>query len=397
MAVSSQNFDFFSSKIARFIETLKKIQFTGQLVWKDPNNDEKRWILHFHLGRIFYARGGIHSVRRWARSLANYCPQLQSNVAQLQQDFHQVTSEESIFDREYELFYFWVKQQQLTHKQANQVIQSISSEVLFDLSQFQNLTHQIQKVQSAREPLVLIDEHTVFTEVQKFWQSLWNHNIDPSLLDKAPIIKDPVELQQWTSVEKAQVLVQVLDGKRTLRDLAIQFGQDVVQVAYSLQPYIQSGLIELISIPDLLTPIPRAMQNGSELINSAKPLIACVDDSAMVCWTMEKLLTEAGYRFVGINDGLRAITTLLSCKPDLILLDVFMPYTNGYEICKKLRKAPSFRHTPIVFLTGLDGVIDQVRARMAGASDFLSKPVDAEKVLSTVAKHLPKGVIVPNG
>jgi chemotaxis family two-component system response regulator PixG len=69
--------------------------------------------------------------------------------------------------------------------------------------------------------------------------------------------------------------------------------------------------------------------------------------------------------------------------------------TNGYEICKTLRKAPSFKNTPIVFLTGFDGVVDQVRAKLAGASDFLSKPIDEEKVLDTIAQHLPQGTVVP--
>lgn len=391
---SFQGYSFLNSKIARFIETLKKIQFSGQLVWTNSSN-EKKWNFYFHFGHIFYATGGVHPVRRWARALAVYCPELQINITQLQQDLRRISSENPIIDQEYYLFCFWKEQHQLTQEQTDQVIQSIVAEVLFDLSQFQNLTHQIQKIQSTSEPLALVDESRAFAEVQRFWQSLYNYNVDASFLDKAPLIKHVEQLQNWASTERIQALAQLLDGKKTLRDLAIQVGQNVEQVAHTLLPYIQSGLIELISIPDLAAPVYQGVPKQKTEQNTAKPLIVCVDDSATVCWTMEQILTEAGYQFIGINDGLRAITTLLSCKPDLIFLDVFMPNTNGYEICRNLRKAPSFRNTPIVFLTGLDGVVDQVRARLAGASAFLSKPIDVERVLDTVAKYLAQGITIP--
>jgi chemotaxis family two-component system response regulator PixG len=106
---------------------------------------------------------------------------------------------------------------------------------------------------------------------------------------------------------------------------------------------------------------------------------------------MEALLTAAGYQFVGIDDGLRAFAVLLSRKPDLIFLDLVMPNTNGYEICSKLRSLPAFRKTPILILTGNDGIVDRVRAKLVGASDFLSKPVDAGTVLAVIRKHLAQG------
>jgi chemotaxis family two-component system response regulator PixG len=65
-----------------------------------------------------------------------------------------------------------------------------------------------------------------------------------------------------------------------------------------------------------------------------------------------------------------------------------MPNTNGYEICGQLRKISTFRDTPIIILTGNDGIIDRVRAKMVGATDFLSKPVNAEIVLDVARQYL---------
>ncbi|NJO43713.1 MAG: hypothetical protein HC865_24840 [Cyanobacteria bacterium RU_5_0] len=71
---SSQGYRFPDSKVVRYIETLRKIQFSGQLIWIAPG-DEKKWSFYLYSGRIFYATGGTHPVRRWARNLATYCPQ----------------------------------------------------------------------------------------------------------------------------------------------------------------------------------------------------------------------------------------------------------------------------------------------------------------------------------
>ncbi|WP_159788187.1 response regulator [Sodalinema gerasimenkoae] len=65
-----------------------------------------------------------------------------------------------------------------------------------------------------------------------------------------------------------------------------------------------------------------------------------------------------------------------------------MPVANGYEVCTQLRRMSQFAETPIIILTGNDGVVDRVRAKMVKASDFLGKPIDAEKLLSTVHKFL---------
>jgi chemotaxis family two-component system response regulator PixG len=82
------------------------------------------------------------------------------------------------------------------------------------------------------------------------------------------------------------------------------------------------------------------------------------------------------------------LSTLLEKKPDLIFLDLVMPNTNGYELCSFLRKTSQFQDVPIVILTGHDGVVDRVRAKLAGSTDFISKPPEEEKVLQILQKYL---------
>ena len=79
---------------------------------------------------------------------------------------------------------------------------------------------------------------------------------------------------------------------------------------------------------------------------------------------------------------------LLEQKPDLIFLDLVMPIANGYEICSQIRRISAFKDTPIIILTSNDGIVDRVRARMVGATDFLAKPIEREKVLRVAHRYL---------
>jgi twitching motility two-component system response regulator PilG len=68
-----------------------------------------------------------------------------------------------------------------------------------------------------------------------------------------------------------------------------------------------------------------------------------------------------------------------------------MPELDGYEICAMLRKSTAFRQTPIVMLTGKDGFIDRVKARMVGATDYLTKPFGESELLMLVEKYVGLG------
>jgi len=381
------NDDSFSSRILHSISLLREVQFNGQLLWIDRSRQQP-WSFYFAKGYLCYATGGTHPVRRWFRTIAHCCPSIKINFAELQQDLSKADSIALAFGWEYFLLSFWVKQQKITHQQAAQIIQLVLSDVLLQLSETQDLSYKVKQLSALPKPLLYLDEKQVVLNVEQFRQKLRNYSISVSFLNQCPVIKHPEHLQARVSANAYQALLQLVSEEKTLLDLAVQSKVNLIRMASTLLPYLQAKLVELVDVPDLPQPVHSNGAKKGAVPAHARPLIACIDDSTIVCWTMENLLTAAGYQFIGITDGFRAITTLLQHKPDLIFLDVFMPGANGYEICKNLRKAPSFRHTPIIFLTGLDGIVDQVRAKLSGASDFLSKPIDSEKVLSVISLHL---------
>lgn len=398
MLSSQQSFSPLNSKTvtvtkkAQLFATLKQLRFNGQLVWRDSHQQE--WIFYFSRGHIVYATGGTHPVRRWQRNLKAHCPGMvcqmtADQIKELDADAGKLNS-----CWEYKQLDLWVAQRKITRSQVAKIITSLIRELIFDLVSIEDLTNQIKHDEPLLKQLVLIDPQEVFTQAKQLWQ-VWNQaklsSYSPNL---APVIRQPEQLKNVTSAQVYPTLTTLLNGHNTLRDLGVRMKRDSVQVARSLLPYLELGLVELITIPDLPIPVNQSVPRiPRKTTTHSEPLIACVDDSILVCQTMKRLLTKTGYQFLGIDDPLRAIALLLACKPNFIFLDLVMPNTNGYEICTQLRKISYFEQTPIVMLTGQDGLVDQVRARLVGASDFVSKPIDPEIVLRVINKHLEQGVV----
>ncbi|MEM8780005.1 MAG: response regulator [Cyanobacteria bacterium P01_G01_bin.49] len=379
--------EFTASKQAGFFDTLKQPRFSGQLVL--TNGKGEQWFFYLYLGRIMYATGGSHPVRRWRRHIALYLPQIASQLSSLQLDIASLGNPDFRLCWEYQLLCLWVEQQKISREQAARMIRSVIIEVLFDITHTVEVTCELRQDRLLSTRLVLIDADQLINEAQKHWQAWQSAKVADRSPNSAPIIRQAEQLQEKTSPQVYQTLKQLLDGSQTLRDLSVRMKRDVVTVTSSLLPYIQMGLVELIKINDLSPPVsPPAIKSDPTTETSVGPLIACVDDSPLMCQTMQKILTEANYQFLGINDPLRSIAMLLARKPAVIFLDLVMPNANGYEICGQLRKLSFFRNTPIIILTGNDGIVDRVRAKMVGSTDFMSKPVNPELVLSTIRKYL---------
>lgn len=376
---------------AKLFESLKQAKFSGHMVI--TNSQDIVWGFYFYLGRIMYATGGLHPIRRWRRNLSAYCPQRLANFSEIQSELSDISVEECRISWEYTLLSLWIDQKKITKEQADSIAKANIIEVLFDTTQAIEVFCHVVKDNLLSTRLSLIDGEQMISESGKLWNAWQQAKIADRSPDLAPVIRQPDVLKQKTSAQVYQNLTQLLDGEKTLRDLSIRMKRDIVTVTCSLLPYIQLGLVQLVKVDDIPSPVSKPTANKlSSNIRSHRTLIACIDDSPRIGQAMEKIVTAAGYQFVCEKDGLRAIAMLLSRKPDLIFLDLVMPNTNGYEICSQLRKLAYFRQTPVIILTGNDGIVDRVRAKMAGSTDFISKPVQEDIVVEMINQYLKEKV-----
>lgn len=377
--------EFTASKQIKLFKSLHESQISGQLTFTDPIQGNE-WHLHLYLGSIVYATGGIHPVRRWQRNLIANLPQVPFQLSNLQEELTEQEADLSNNVWEYEQLSRWVEQQIITPQQGKNAVLFALSEVFFDLTQAKQVICRLDQSNILSPEIDLIEPEEVINSTQQIWQAWEETKIADRKPDLAPVILQPKELQQKTSISAYQSLCKLLNGNRTLRDLSVQLKTSPLQVVCSLLPYVQSGIFGLVATPDLLESLTSPGENYE---NRGRPLIACIDDSLMISQMMEQIISIAGYRFVAINDPANAVSTLVNRKPDLIFLDIVMPKISGYDLCAQLRKHPQFAETPIIFLTSNSGIVDRIRAKMVGSSDFLKKTVDADELLQKVVEYLP--------
>ena len=366
--------------LSHTLAVLSQKQATGKLVLEQG---EQQWQLYFFRGCLIYATGGWHRARRWYRAVGLHCRNFQVDLRSL--DAGELW--------EYQLLQQGIAKNEMNLEQAKAIVQSSVSEVFFSLIGQSSLRREWrpskQYVSNVIPSLLLslTEVQQVLYSTQQIWQKWKAMSLWPIEPEQAPILKLPAELKNRFSSNSFLSLANVFNGENTLWDIAFKKKQCVTVATRALQNYIKQGLVNFRTVPDLPSPIEQ-WRLAAAIAKPGRPLIACIDDSPTVCAFLEQILCEGGYRVLKIQDPMQGVSLLAKHNPALIIMDVLMPKTNGFALCSFLRKTSAFSETPIVFLTGKDSIIDRTRAKLIGASDFLSKPASPEKVLQVVDKYL---------
>ena len=115
--------------------------------------------------------------------------------------------------------------------------------------------------------------------------------------------------------------------------------------------------------------------------------VLAVDDSKVMQGLVQQALGKE-YRVLVADNAVDALSMIYHEAVSVLLLDVAMPGIDGLELCRTVRSIPQFQNLPIIMLTARDGAFDKVQGRLAGASEYLTKPFDAQKLSEVVAQVL---------
>jgi two-component system, chemotaxis family, response regulator PixG len=380
------------------LKNIKAQAFSGNLTVKIENN--LSWVFAFRTGRLGWVKGGVDPIECWQRNLA---------LAQLNIPSNKLAEINNPQDKalDSDLLANLLVKESIDREKSATLVARIATECLFDIIQFSQhsgnrLAYQLTQTGAANSELSLglplLEIEPILTKSIQNWQEWSNAGLAVYAPSLFPIVNNTSEIAQPLHGTELYSILVTIDGNRSIHSLAGKNHKSSLEFTSTLLPLFKSGFIKLSYQPK--SPILR-QQNSADLSDrfpssgtiqngtiKQTPLVACIDDSLLIYQSLERILTQNGYRSYGVQDPLRIMPSLIRNKPDFIFLDLLMPITNGYEVCEQIRKTPSLKHIPVIILTGKDGLIDRMRSKMVGATGFLGKPVESEPVLKMLEKYL---------
>lgn len=147
---------------------------------------------------------------------------------------------------------------------------------------------------------------------------------------------------------------------------------------------IQLPAVPLAQLPDppLDLPTPGSPRGNATLL--------VVDDDAASAQMVRVALSNFGYRVVVCTAPSQVPALLEREEPELVILDVFMPTLDGFELCQRIRSMGRQNYIPILFLSATDAIEDRVKGLQVGGDDFLKKPFEQNELAARVHSHLKR-------
>lgn len=116
--------------------------------------------------------------------------------------------------------------------------------------------------------------------------------------------------------------------------------------------------------------------------------ILIVDDSPSQLHRLRKIVEQAGHQAVVAESGERALEIAHDENPAVILMDIVMPGMNGYQAKRRLGRNESTRNIPVIFVSTKDGEADRAWGMRQGATEYVTKPVDPNSLLSAISEAM---------
>jgi two-component system, chemotaxis family, response regulator PixG len=413
-----------SSSVADTERTLNPIKLLEQLATSQAKgclrivSNDIIWLLYFYEGKLFYANHSLEPIERLEQHLRRISPVILSNqvYTDLREQLKEASLEATYPSLDYQSIRWLIAQEHITEQTAGTLVKSITKEVLQSYLLITSGTSELV----AREtsfPIwwsgnFLFVSKECQTELQA-WQAL------------QPAIQSPYQRPYLMNVEhplltadvKAK-LSKILMGF-SFRQLSLLLKQDELTVANNLHRLINNRIVGLRppqppfdrlhklycaavekdrfedkeqSITATFAAVAEKTgglgAKASESDEQSTYKIACVDDSPTILREINRFLDGDSFKVFPIVDSGTALMKIIRINPDIILLDVGMPTIDGYKLCSMLRKHPAFKKTPIVMVTGNTGIIDRAKAKMAGSTDYMTKPFTQSGLIEMVSRHL---------
>ena len=375
------------------------------------------YFIHLEKGKVAYATNSIdpfERLERYLRRLSHKVPTLKGEV----RSSVRLTFEAEITDLmqpppDYQAITWLIEKNLINNEQATILVKKIIQEVFETYSLIsQDYQSSFIKQTPSVSATGLIELSSVIESSQKYLQAWYSFypNITSSYQRPYFFSKPGANVEQ-------QKIGKILKGF-SFRQLSAILNQEELAIAKKFFPLISNKTIILREPQAPFDKLPHwtkeiviaanktankeknstsnTAQGNNIDLNDIAPKsskvkqwkIVCIDDSPTILNEISRFLDRDEFTVYPITEPLKALMKIIRIKPDLILLDVGMPNIDGYKLCSLIRKYSAFKDTPIVMVTGNKGLIDRAKARMAGATDYMTKPFTQADLLDMVFRYL---------
>ncbi len=394
-----------NSSLFEELRSLSRSRFSGCLTIRNCENDtislvnNQTWHLFFYQGNIIGDSGGLHPIKRWQHCLH---PEISKFPREIDSILHQISRYDTRSER---LMQLLLAKSILNYQNVQDFMSNSILEMLFDIYQQEiwaeandrninvKLTYQTVAADDLPNPAIIIQTSSLLKKLTVIWQDWQTKKLlwySPQL---SPYLSDRLQLQQNLSSDAYLEIIQLIDGQKTFRDIAIELNQDLASLTTSLindqaRLLMEFQYVPSPSFPDSPFAIAPTVTYHHIPDSSNIPIVGALTDSELDLLLMQQVSLIADYGYVGLQDPQQAITTFLQYLPQIILLDTAIEQVSSYELCGTLRRNPQFKSTPIILLITNQKIQDTVRGKIAGVTAFLPKPLEAHKVLEIIKQHL---------
>ncbi len=348
------------------LQSLIHRQMSGTMTIYDPLDESVFWQLYFGGGKLHFATSGMGKRERLTYLLGQLFPKAKFPMGDTcSQDYDYICQ-------------IW-KAGKLSLQQVRQVLFFTTQEAI---AQFLSLPRAAVKFERSLnlDPLLLsLSLKEMVRPIQptvRQWVQLRPEIASPFQRLQVKDFRE-IRSRSWLNLQDykfMESLREPLDQKATLYELSHYTRRSTLELSQLFHPLIKTGLIEVIPY--------------AAVAQKPKPRIACIDDSKSIQRVVKMTLEASGFEVIGVTEPALSLSTFARQRPELILMDINMPEIDGYELCRLFNQSEMLRDIPVVMLTGRDGIIDRLRAKMVGASDYIAKPFNPQDLIRMVQSYV---------
>lgn len=283
---------------------------------------------------------------------------------------------------EYETILVLLQKQIISSNQARLIIEKIIDEILFNVLPLKTGTFNWEPNYNLQPQIVNLEINPLLQKINyqlQLWQQFYPYIKSPH---QCPVIEDEVRLSAALTKNAYFNLTNLMDGKTSFRQLSRYLNKDLITITKAIYPCLEVGWVSLFKESNEENSAPEKF-----ILNSP---IACITKDINWVSNLKIVLKQNNYDLLVINKPNQILNLIFENLPSLILWEMETNSPNNYEFCRMLREYKKLANTPLIFIANQYILSEELRYKIAGATEYLSKSVFTKNLMIFIEKYIQK-------